>query len=269
MGRAQLTIANCQLSIVNYNTAMKTKINAVIFDLGGTLIEYAGTYDSWPALETPGFEGAYNSLHAHGVPLPDFETFKTAGFGLLPDWWDEATAGIRNLRVVDLVRETLLVINVPIPPAEWLEEAGAAYEDGIHQQSTMIEGAPMALQAVKSAGYKMGLLSNTMFSARMHERGLDAFGLNGFDAKLFSASVNKWKPTAAPFLHLAEALGVDPVTAVYVGDDPRSDVVGGRAAGMKTIHIASSQRFEKAAVAPDATLNSLTELDDLLREWTM
>jgi len=244
---------------------MKTKINAVIFDLGGTLIEYAGTYDSWPALETPGFRGAYDSLQAHGVVLPDFETFKTAGFGLLPNWWDEATSGIRNLRVVDLVRETVTAVSPTVTsiPQAWLEEAGAAYEDGIHEQATMVDGAPMALQAVKSAG------SNTMFSARMHERALDEFGLNGFDAKLFSASVNKWKPTAAPFLHLAEVLDIDPKTAVYVGDDPRSDVVGGRAAGMKTIHIASSQRFEKAAVAPDATLHSLTELDNLLREWTL
>ena len=248
---------------------MKTQINAVIFDLGGTLIEYAGSYDSWPALETPGFRGAYDSLRGNGVSLPDFETFKIAGFGLLPDWWDEATAGIRNLRVVDLLRETVTAVSTTTPSPAQLEEAGTAYEDGIHQQATMVAGAPMALQAVKAAGYKMGLLSNTMFSARMHERGLEEFGLNGFDAKLFSAAVNKWKPTAAPFLHLAEALGVDPETAVYVGDDPRSDVIGGRAAGMKTVHIASSQRFEKTAVAPDATLNSLAELDELLREWTM
>jgi HAD superfamily hydrolase (TIGR01509 family) len=248
---------------------MKTKINAVIFDLGGTLIEYAGSYDAWPALETPGFRGAYESLHAHGVSLPDFETFKMSGFGLLPGWWDDATVGIRNLRVVDLLQAVLTAVNSPPIPAAWLEEAGAAYEDGIHQQATMVVGASTALQAVKAAGYKMGLLSNTMFSARMHKRGLSEFGLNGFDAMLFSASVNKWKPTAAPFLHLAKSLGVDPKTAVYVGDDPRSDVVGGRAAGMKTVHIASSQRFEAADISPDATLHSLTELDGLLREWTL
>ena len=248
---------------------MKTKINAVIFDLGGTLIEYAGSYDEWPALETPGFRGAYESIHAHGVALPDFETFKMSGFGLLPGWWEDATVGKRNLRVVDLLQEVLTAVNAPSIPAAWLDEASTAYEDGIHQQATMVEGASAALQAVKAAGYKMGLLSNTMFSARMHERGLNEFGLNGFDAMLFSAAVNKWKPTAAPFLHLAESLGVDPKTAVYVGDDPRSDVVGGRAAGMKTVHIASSQRFEAAHISPDATLQSLTELDGLLRGWTL
>ena len=247
---------------------MKTKINAVIFDLGGTLVEYAGTHDSWPALETPGFRGAYESLHSNGVALPDFETFKMSGFGLLPNWWDDATVGVRNLRVVDLLQAVLTAVNTPSVPAAWLEEAGAAYEDGIHQQATMIAGAPAALQAVKAAGYKMGLLSNTMFRGQMHERGLSEFGLNGFDAMLFSSEVNKWKPMADPFLHLAELLGVKPETAVYVGDDPRSDVVGGHAAGMKTVHIASSQRFEAADISPDATLHSLTELDELLRQWT-
>ncbi len=247
---------------------MKTKINAVIFDLGGTLIEYAGTYDSWPALETPGFRGAYDSLHINGVPLPDFETFKTAGFNLLPDWWDKAATGIRNLRVVDLLAETLTAVNVKNTPRSSLEEAGAAYENGIHQQAVMVDGAATAVAQVKAAGYKVGLLSNTMFRPQMHERGLHQFGLGGFDATLFSADVNKWKPTAAPFLHLAEQLGVEPETAVYVGDDPRSDVVGGKRAGMKTVHIASSRRFKSAAITPDATLNSLHELEDLLHEWT-
>lgn len=247
---------------------MKTKINAVIFDLGGTLIEYAGNYDQWPALETPGFRGAYDSLHAHGADLPDFETFKMSGFGMIPSWWDEATVGIRNLRVVDLLAGVLTAVNTPSVPAAWLEEAGAAYEDGIHQQATMVAGASGALRAVKAAGYKMGLLSNTMFRGQMHKRGLNEFGLTGFDAMLFSSEVNKWKPMAEPFLHLAEMLDVDPKTAVYVGDDPRSDVVGGRAAGMKTVHIASSQRFEAATISPDATLHSLTELDELLRQWT-
>lgn len=247
---------------------MKTKIKAVIFDLGGTLIEYAGSYDEWPALETDGFRGAYESLQAHGVVLPDFETFKMSGFGLLPGWWEDATRGIRNLRVVDLLQAVLTAVNTPSIPVAWLDEAGAAYEDGIHQQATMVEGAQVALQAVKAAGYKMGLLSNTMFRGRMHERGLVQFGLTGFDAMLFSSEVNKWKPMAAPFLHLAELLGVEPETAVYVGDDPRSDVVGGRAAGMRTVHIASSQRFEAADISPDATLHSLTELGGLLRRWT-
>ncbi len=247
---------------------MNTKINAVIFDLGGTLIEYAGSYDSWPALETPGFRGAYDSLHANGVSLPDFESFKTAGFNLLPEWWDEASAGVRNLRVADLMAETLKAVDVHNTPRSFIEEAGAAYEDGIHQQAEMVEGAATAVAQIKAAGYKVGLLSNTMFRPQMHERGLRQFGINGFDAKLFSADVNKWKPTAAPFLHLAAQLGVEPETAVYVGDDPRSDVLGGKRAGMKTVHIASSQQFEAARIAPDATLNNLSELDGLLREWT-
>ena len=42
-------------------------IRAVIFDLGGTLIEYAGSYLHWPELETPGFMAAYEHLNGQGA----------------------------------------------------------------------------------------------------------------------------------------------------------------------------------------------------------
>ncbi|MCP4428979.1 MAG: hypothetical protein GY803_31225, partial [Chloroflexi bacterium] len=50
------------------------------------------------------------------------------------------------------------------------------------------------------------------------------------------------------------------------GDDPSGDIVGGKRAGMKTIHYQSSQRFVMPdGVQPDAQIHSLTELPPILR----
>jgi HAD superfamily hydrolase (TIGR01509 family) len=130
----------------------------------------------------------------------------------------------------------------------------------------MIPDAPQVLAGLKEAGYRLGLLSNTMFTGQAHIADLSRFGLDGyFDAMLFSADVGKWKPTAAPFLQVAEELEVGPATAVYIGDDPASDIVGGRRAGMRTIHFQSSDRFPTPnGVIPHARIERLVELPDAL-----
>ena len=244
-------------------------LKAVIFDLGGTLIEYAGTYETWPDLETPGFEAAYGVLAQQGVALPPFEQFRDTGFGLLPQRWRQATLGEQNLRLVDLLTAVLHTHNNNHTNPDWLVAAAKQYQQAICGQAHAFANAQATLDYVKQQGYKIGLLSNTMFTGEAHQNDLRRFGLiDYFDTMLFSADVGKWKPTAAPFLHVAEALGVAPETAVYIGDDPASDVVGGQRAGMRTIHIQSSQRFAQPdGVVPDAQVTGLGEITAVLAEW--
>ena len=244
-------------------------LNAVIFDLGGTLIEYAGPYTAWPDLETPGFQAAYEHLQQKGVSLPAFALFREAGFALLPQRWRQATLGEQNFRLVDLLTAVLQDHDLHQTNPDWLIEAAELYQSAICGQAQLFADAPMVLDYVKRQGYKIGLLSNTMFTGEAHINDLRRFGLiDYFDAMLFSADVGKWKPTAAPFLHVAETLGVAPETAVYIGDDPGSDIVGGQRAGMRTIHVQSSQRFAHPdGVEPDARVKTLGEVTAVLDNW--
>jgi len=244
-------------------------VETVIFDLGGTLIEYAGEYKHWPELETPGFAAAYEVLAQNGRMLPPFESFRQAGFTHLPRMWQAATRQEANLQVHALLGKALADLGVNSLANGDLRAAAQAYATAIQGQAWLIDGALAAVTAVKAAGYKVGLVSNTMFPGEMHREDMDRFGLlDHFDATLFSADVNKWKPNADPFLHVLDALGVGAETAVYVGDDPASDMVGGRAAGLRTIYFPSSQRFPKPdGVQPDGEISSLAELLPLLASW--
>ncbi|MFO7539685.1 MAG: HAD family hydrolase [Chloroflexota bacterium] len=243
-------------------------IQAIIFDLGGTLIEYAGPHDAWPELETPGFTAAYGVWQQAGLKLPDFERVRQAGFARLPRRWRQATLGEANLRLVDLLAETLADCDLIAISPELLTTAATQYQTAIQQQAAMIPDAPQVLAGLKAAGYRLGLLSNTMFTGAAHVADLERFGLAGyFDTMLFSGDAGKWKPTAAPFLQVAEELGVGPETAVYVGDDPASDIVGGRRAGMRTIHFQSSDRFPTPnGVIPHARVGRLADLPQVIAE---
>ena len=244
-------------------------IEAVIFDLGGTLIEYAGSYNSWPELETPGFTAVYNHLAQQRNALPPFAQFCHQGFALLPVRWRQAINHERNLTVADLLAELMTIMQLPPLPPQQLLEAARLYQQAIQAQAFLVPHAATAVKQVQAAGYKVGLLSNTMFSGASHRSDLARFGLlDAFDTLLFSGDVSLWKPNAAPFLKLADMMNVKPQTAVYVGDDPASDVIGGSRAGMKTIYVKSTQRFHMPPDChPDAEINHLGELIQILQKW--
>lgn len=242
-------------------------LTTIIFDLGGTLLEYAGPYASWPALETPGLQAAYASLQKKGVALPPFTDLRDTYFGLLPGRWQAAVEGRQNLRLAEVLHELLLVCCGAngIRPS-WLTEAAAQYENAICAQAHPLPGAQETLATVKAKGYRLGLLSNTMFTGQAHVHDLRRFGLDGyFDAMLFSADVNMWKPQPDPYWHLLAELGSKPETAVFIGDSPEHDVVGAHNAGLRAILIRSSQRFHLPGhIQPEAIIHKLEELTAVL-----
>jgi HAD superfamily hydrolase (TIGR01509 family) len=250
------------------NTECFVSIDAIVFDLGGTLVEYAGPYGTWPELETPGLQAAYDHLVAQNGRLPEFARFRDAGFALLPGRWETAVAGGQNLRLLDLLGDILHTCcgQNGIQPG-WLVEAAELYQAAICAQAHPLPGAAETLAQVKAAGYKIGLLSNTMFTGAAHIADLRRFGLDGyFDAMLFSADAGKWKPQPDPYWHVLEELGVAPERAIFVGDAPEHDIVGAHAAGMRAILIRSSQRFHLPPhLTPDATIHQLDELPGVLK----
>ena len=246
-------------------------IDAVVFDLGGTLIEYTGPYDAWPALETPGLQAAYDFLSGQGGQLPDFSVFRDAGFEILPGRWETAVSGHQNLRLIDFLGDILHTCSEAngIQP-DWLTEAAELYQTALCSQAHPMPGARDILSHLKTAGYKLGLLSNTMFTGAAHIKDLQRFELDGyFDTMLFSADAGKWKPQPTPYLHVLEELGVEPANAVFIGDSPEHDIVGAHAAGMRAVLIRANQRFHLPDwLTPDATIQNLMELTAVLNNWS-
>jgi HAD superfamily hydrolase (TIGR01549 family) len=239
---------------------------AVVFDLGGTLIEYAGKFDSWPDLEAPGLRAAHAYLRQEGVQLPLVTQFEAAGFELLPGRWEQAKAGIKNLTVPILLVAILDQFEGDLPDFSLLNAAARQYEEAICTGAEPVPYSQELLAQLKASGYRLGLISNTMFSGQAHIKDLRKFGmLSYFDAMLFSADTKKWKPSPAPFLQVASDLKARIDSTLFVGDDPGADVAGAKGAGMDVVHFASSDRFPPLdGVVPDATIYELVELPTVL-----
>lgn len=88
-----------------------------------------------------------------------------------------------------------------------------------------------------------------------------------FSVVVAGGDLEKSKPDPLPLFHVAQRLGISATELVMVGDGPQ-DIEAGRAAGARTVGvlgIASRERL--LAAAPDALIETLAELPDLVARW--
>jgi HAD superfamily hydrolase (TIGR01662 family) len=125
-----------------------------------------------------------------------------------------------------------------------------------HENFELYDDVQDALAALRTAGLRIGLVSN---SARdVHEfarhHGLDV------DAGISSFHHGRTKPHASIFRAVLDLLGVESAEAVMVGDTIADDIEGAQAVGMRAILL------DRASLRPDfePRLETLAELPPLL-----
>jgi HAD superfamily hydrolase (TIGR01662 family) len=100
-----------------------------------------------------------------------------------------------------------------------------------HENFELYDDAPDALAALRSAGLRLGLVSNSARDVREFARhhGLDV------DAGISSFHHGHSKPHPSIFRAVLDLLEVDPLEAVMVGDTIADDIEGALALGMRAI----------------------------------
>jgi putative hydrolase of the HAD superfamily len=99
--------------------------------------------------------------------------------------------------------------------------------------------------------WRVGVLTNG--EPHIQRRKVAALGLGDLvDAVLFATECGdgNGKPAASAFHAVLDRLHADAASAVFVGDDPRTDIEGAVAIGMKTIHVMSYFGDDERCAAP-------------------
>ncbi len=243
-----------------------TAIRAVVFDLGGTLVDFPerGAQDSlWGA----SFE------HLSGT-LPEAAAVVQAGREAYVRAMEEAEAEHWR-RVVEewwsgpsdsLVRGGFRRMGLE-PRDEEVAAALDGYAAAVEGWSVPFPDARETLALLREGGLRLGLLSNTWWASAWHDADLAAHGLTGLlDAVLYTSDLPRSKPHPSVFLEAASRLGVRPGECAMVGDNMAADVAGALEAGMRAVWKRNDGPWPRPeGLNPSATVDRLAELPTLLR----
>lgn len=215
-------------------------IDAVLFDLDGTLIDSA-----------PDLGAAADKMRTdrglHSLPFELYRPMAGAGargmiavaFGLSPE--DGRFEALR-------------------------EEFFLNYESRLVEKTYVFDGVSELIERICQNGLKWGVVTNK--SARFTVPLTRAMALFGTAQTIISGDTTPHaKPHPQPLLEAARQLDVPPERCIYVGDDER-DIVAGRAAGMPTVAAAYGYlgaSADTAAWKPDFTINTPGALLKLLK----
>jgi putative hydrolase of the HAD superfamily len=247
-------------------------VEAVLFDLGNTLVSYYRSNEFAPILRRCVASAAL-VLDAHVGGARGRTNIEAA-----------YERGLRcnverpDYRVWPLAERLERVFELDGPDDPLVERLGAAFLEPIFATAKLDPEAIGTLRSIRRLGLKTAIVSNTPWGsptaawrAELARHGL----LGEVDAAVFCVDVGWRKPARAPFERALAALGASASRSWFVGDDPIWDVEGARGAGLTPVVLAplGDQRSTPARHADSArvaarrvrSLGELTSLIELSR----
>lgn len=247
-------------------TPAKHPFQAILFDLGSTLIYFDG---DWEEIQASRDAVLIQRLHRAGI-TPDGKVFLSQFDELMKAYYAERETEFIEHTTAYLLLTLLAEWGYTKVSEEVIRSALAdMYAVSQAYWKPEIDTHP-TLQALQAQNYKLGLISNAGDDADVQTL-IDQAELRPyFDVILTSAAQGIRKPNPRIFLNALECLGLRPSQAAMVGDTLGADILGARNAGLFSIWITrraetSANRAHEDTIQPDAVIASLSELLPLLK----
>lgn len=243
------------------------RIQAVLFDMDDTLIDWSGLEGDGTAIEVEHLQNVYAHLTDLGHSLPAFPDFWMQFRETMFVCWTEAKkswAGVSFSTVLQTLFTRCGLNAEQINMDAVLQAYGWSPLPGVIPFEDTLD----VLEQLKNDGYKIGLITNAMQPMWMRDIELQAFGiLDYLDARLTSGDVGFMKPHPFIYWRALELLGVSPEAAVFVGDRPANDIAGANEAGLTSVLMAPPHlNRELDGVRPNFTISKLEELLPILAQ---
>ncbi|MGI5917434.1 MAG: HAD family hydrolase [Anaerolineae bacterium] len=202
---------------------------AILFDLGGTLVHVYESRESAAVLaECLTNVGGY--LQSCGCDVPALED----ALGRI----ESGRNGSTDHYVYPLATRLLHIYGPQVRP--YLDMACRRFMRPIFERCFIYPDTVPTLEALRDLGCRIAVISNTpwgspggLWREQIARMGLD----RRIDMAAFCDDVGQRKPARLLFDYTLARLDASPRHALVVGDDPRWDIAGARAAGLAAVLI--------------------------------
>jgi HAD superfamily hydrolase (TIGR01549 family) len=237
---------------------MKNRIDAILFDMGGTLRRTARRtrVEKYQVIER-----IMDLIGVQG-PVDDFSRLLSRHARSYKRWAEQTHL---ELSESDLWTQWML----PDFPVDQIKpvavQLNQLYREALGLRVIFPESREVVL-ALFRRGYRLGLVSNTTSSVEVPAL-LKELEITGcFETVILSTVVGKRKPDPAILLDAAQRMGIEPRYCAYIGDRIDRDVAAARQAGFSKAIILRGPRQPKIVemyapdLVPDQTIQNLHDL---------
>ena len=243
-----------------------------VVQVGGSPPE-AVTFDFWNTLVCTRSSGTRDARRAAlGAELVDLghdvnDAALDAALDRAVAVFEEHWRANRQFAAVDGALVVVDSLGVPAGSSAQERLVEAFVDSAAELSPELTPGAEHALHTLSDAGVRLGIICDVgLTPSPVLRRYLDRRDvLELFDHWSFSDEVGTYKPDPGIFAHALGGLGgAGASRSVHVGDLRRTDVAGGRAAGMVTIRYTGRHDDPDTGPEADAVLDDLGGLPALL-----
>ncbi len=230
-------------------------IKAVLFDFGGTLLEYHREEVMRALLEEKGFTVSTIDV------LLAYEAVEPAWNRLFSELADDKRVTDETLRNLDRMIIKHLGVEVDLDNlASYVQQNWDRMDHQLPKNLVRrpYQDATPCLEALASKGLQMGIVSNIQSEERLCQELQNINLLRFFPVLVASGSVGIDKPSRGIFKLAASRVGVETRQIMFVGDDLERDYYGAKAAGMKPVLIDRNGKYDS-----DPSLNRISSLQQI------
>ena len=242
-------------------------IEAVIFDLDDTLLDWSGREQSWQEVTRPLLENVYRHLVEAGHALDGPERFYEYVHRRIEVVWEEAKKDWSGAYFGDALLLACKDAGLDGDRLD-LDELMRVYDWQPIPGVELYEDTFCVLDTLREQDYQIGLITNSFYPMWMRDVELRHYNLlDYFDARITSGDSGYMKPHPAIYRRILTLLDVPAAKSVFVGDRPENDIAGANDAGLISVLI-DPPHLDRPLndVVPDFTITRLAELLPILEQ---
>ena len=241
-----------------------TQIKAVLFDLGETLLNF-GKVDVAALFKRAG-ELSWNFLKQNDQPVENLKPYLFKNLLLIRLRILLSSITGNDFDSLALLKSHGIKKGYKLTDEQW-QQVNHLWYQPLREKCHLEPGVKEALNKLRQANLKLGIISNTFVSAVSLDKHLEEEGLiEFFEHRIYSYQYGFRKPDKRLFLAGAEMVDTKPENIIYVGDRIDKDVKGAANAGLRPVMKRAFTNKGKKSLNGVPVIEKISELPALIRK---